>query len=82
MRPVERPAEYTDEMIVDSFRAILGDHTGRQWINGAIADVAAGMIDHAVSHGEYAGCSTEMELAYPEYEARIRRVLRDGGEDV
>lgn len=55
---------YTDKMILDAYLAC-----------GNTTDVAMSMIDFDVSHGEYEGCSTELELAYPEHLARVERVI-------
>ena len=37
-----------------------------------VADV---MVDQDVSKGEYEGCSTELEMAYAEYERIAKEVL-------
>jgi hypothetical protein len=42
-------------------------------------EVAAALVDADVSQGEYEGCSTDLEIAFTEYEALARRALTTEG---
>jgi hypothetical protein len=39
-----------------------------------VSDMAMELADKEVAAGEYGGCSTELEIAFSENEARIERV--------
>lgn len=39
--------------------------------------VAAALVDQDVSRGEYDGCSSELEMAFAEYQTAIERVKAD-----
>jgi hypothetical protein len=42
-------------------------------------EVARSLVDEDVAAGEYEGCSSELELAYIEYEALAREALAAKG---
>lgn len=41
--------------------------------------IAESMVDEEVAAGEYEGCSTELEMAFTEYENRVERLLQAVG---
>ncbi len=52
---------------------ILAETGGSTW------DCAAALCDEEVAAGEYAGCSTDLEIAFTQYEADAERILAAAG---
>ena len=59
----------SDEQILD----LLIETDGNAWA------VAEALVDSDVASGKYEGCSSELEMAFCEYEARAERVLARAG---
>jgi hypothetical protein len=59
----------TDNEILD----LLIECGGSTWA------VAETQVDADVARGEYEGCSSELEMAFTEYEARAKAILAEAG---
>jgi len=59
----------SDEQIL----ALLIEAEGDAWA------VAESLCDAEVARGEYEGCSSELEMAFAEYEQRAQQILAQAG---
>lgn len=57
----------------DCIRAILAENPqATSW------EVAEVLVDQDVSSGVYAGCSTDLELAFQEYQSKAEEIISNG----